>query len=274
MITITSLTLYPVKSMKGVSLLSSDVDLIGLKGDRRWLVVDANGKFQTIREHGDLAQITADDKDDTLLLKHPTHGNIAVQTPDASADIRDVKIWRSDVKARRACPAASAFLSEAFGRPLDLVYLHDAQARSINPKFAISTDRVSFADGFPVLLTSQTSLEDLQNRTGMHLDIRRFRTNIAITGAQAWAEDHWKRIQIGNVQFRIAKPCSRCIVTTMDPDSGEKTKGNEPLATLSKFHRAADGEIIFGQNLIPETTGHIAVGDAVQILETGPSNLL
>jgi uncharacterized protein len=274
MITIESLTIYPVKSMKGVSLESSDVDLIGLKGDRRWLVVDGDGKFQTIREHIDLAQIGAEYHPNGLLLKHPKHGTCMVPTPDKSAASCTVKVWRTEAKALPTSSEASAFLSGIFGRPLALLYLDDVLSRNVNPKFSTPNDHVSFADGYPILLTSDASRVDLEQRVGIDLNIKRFRANIVITGAEAWAEVNWKFIEIGAVRFRIARPCGRCIVTTLDPDTGAQNENNEPLATLSKFHRAADGEIIFGQNLIPDGTGHIAVGDEVTVLEAGSSNLL
>ena len=274
MITITSLTIFPVKSMKALSLQASDVDLIGLKHDRRWLVVDDNDKFQTIREDKELAQVKAVPQANGLTLTHPTKGFFTIQTPDSSAESCTVRIWRSEVNALRANKDAAVFLSDILGKPLQLVYLADETARQVNPKFATPSDYVSFADGYPISIASESSWQDLRHRTGIDLSMRRFRINITVTGADAWAEDQWKLIQIGAVKFRIAKPIGRCIVTTLDPDTGQKTADNEPLATLSKFHRASDGEIIFGQHLIPDRTGHISVGDEVKILATGTSNLL
>ncbi len=274
MISIASLTIYPVKSMKGVPLQSSEVDLIGLKGDRRWLVIDADRKFQTIREYAELAMIEAEYQHDVLQLKHPIHGTCNVEVPDASAASQSVKIWRSEVIARCASSDAGMFLSGILGRPLNLVYLDNPTSRPVNPKFGKPSDHVSFADGYPILLTSVSSLQNLEIRVGRQLSMRRFRTNITISGADAWAEDTWRLVKIGSVRFRIARPCGRCIVTTLDPDTGEKTADNQPLAALSKFHRASDGEIIFGQNLIPEISGTISVGDTLQILEAGTSNLL
>jgi uncharacterized protein YcbX len=103
--------------------------------------------------------------------------------------------------------------------------------------------------------------------------MRRFRPNIVIRADAAWAEDNWKVVRIGETIFRVAKPCGRCVVTTRDPDTGEQTDPREPLETLGQFHRAAEGAIIFGQNLIPEAVGEISIGDAVEILQVGPSNL-
>jgi uncharacterized protein len=240
LVTVTALTIFPVKSMKGVSLRASAVDLIGLRHDRRWLVVDHDNKFQTIREDKELAQIEAVLHPDGLTLKHPTKGSFTIQIPDSTADSCSVRIWRSEVNALRANKDAGAFLSEILGKPLQLIYLANEAARQVNPKFSTPNDHVSFADGYPISIASESSWQDLQHRSGLDLSMRRFRINIIVTGADSWAEDQWTLIQIGAVKFRIARPIGRCVVTTLDPDTGDKNADNEPLATLSKFHRAAD----------------------------------
>jgi uncharacterized protein YcbX len=132
---------------------------------------------------------------------------------------------------------------------------------------------VSFADGFPVLLAAQGSLDDLNTRLKQPIPMRRFRPNLVIDGPEPWAEDHWRRIRIGGVVFRLPKPCSRCAVTTVDQESGERLDHREPLRTLALFRRTHDG-VMFGQNMIPETFGRVAVGDAVAVLESGPSNVV
>ncbi len=274
MTTIASLSIYPVKSMKGVSVQSAEVDLIGLAGDRRWMVVDENGKFQTIRQHFELSQIEAFEVDDMLRVAHPSRGTIIVGVPGASAPTSIVTIWRSEVEARHASDESSTFLSDIFGRKVRLVYLENVAGRAVNPKYSTPGDHVSFADGYPILLASEASLQDLEVRVGFDLDMRRFRPNIVVTGVEPWVEDTWRRIQIGAVQFRVARPCGRCVVTTLDPDTGATAPANEPLATLGKMHRASDGEIIFGQNLISDGPGRISVGDELAVLESGPSNLL
>jgi len=102
----------------------------------------------------------------------------------------------------------------------------------------------------------------------------RFRANLVVEGAAPWTEDTWRRVRLGGLAFRIVKPCARCAIPTLDPLTGEALEGNEPLRTLAKFHRAAGGGIIFGQNIVPDQLGAIRVGDALEVVETGPSNLL
>jgi uncharacterized protein len=270
---VTALYRYPVKSLRGTSLQTSRVDRIGLAGDRRWMVVDAGGRFQTIREHPVMTQIEATALDDgSLTLSHPQHGSVAVAIPTASPH-KTVRVWHDDVEAVPANAAAGEFLSMVLGMSAELVYLAKPDARPVDPTFGQPGDTTSFADGFPVLLTSTMSLNDLNSRLPSKVEMRRFRPNIVISGARPWTEDTWKVIRIGGVTFRVAKPCARCVVTTRDPDTGVQTDPREPLKTLGSFHRAASGGVIFGQNMIPDTSGEIRVGDAVEVLSEGASNL-
>ncbi len=273
---VTAIHRYPVKSLRGTSLQASHVERLGLVGDRRWMVVDTTGKFQTIREHPVMTQIEATASDDgSLVLSHPQHGSVTVAIPTASS--KTVRVWRDDVEAVPAHAAAGAFLSNVLGLSAELVYLAKPDARAVDPTFGQPGDTTSFADGFPVLLTSTMSLNDLNSRlTGAgasKVDMRRFRPNVVISGARAWTEDTWRIIRIGAVTFRVAKPCARCVVTTRDAETGLQTDPREPLKTLGSFHRAASGGIIFGQNLIPDDVGEIRVGDAVEVLSEGASNL-
>ena len=265
---------YPVKSLRGHAVQSVTVEPIGFAGDRRWCVVDPSGKFQTIRQIPVMTQIDVELTPSGLILSHAKHGTCIVETPAADTAPIETDVWGSKVQALPAAGPAADFLSLVLGRAVRLVYLADPMARQVDQAFGLSSDHVSFADGYPILLTTEASLVDLSARIGHSIDMRRFRPNIVLSGATAWAEDEWKIIRIGGIAFRIAKPCGRCVVTTRDADTGEQTDPQEPLKTLASFHRGADGGIIFGQNLIPDGVGTISVGDPVEIIASGRSNLL
>lgn len=265
---------YPVKSLKGTALTESAVGPLGLAGDRRWMVVDDDGVFQTIRQHPVMMMVDVDSRPDGILLRHRHLGEILVPTPGAGAPRMKVSVWGDEVEAAVAMPAAGAFLARLLGMSVRLVYLDDVAARPVDPAYGAPGDHASFADGFPVLITTIESLAALNAEVSAAMDMRRFRPNIVIEGARPWAEDLWRVIRIAGTDFRVVKPCSRCVITTRDPDSGERSEANEPLRTLGRIHRAARGGIIFGQNAIPDGAGVLRLGDRVEVVAAGASNLL
>jgi uncharacterized protein YcbX len=147
----------------------------------------------------------------------------------------------------------------------------DDARRKVNPFYAIRkfVDVVSFADGYPFLLTSESSLDELNSRMGTAIPMDRFRPNFVVTGSNAFAEDAWKKIHIGEAEFHVVKPCARCVITTIDQKTGEKS-GAEPLKTLAQF-RKKRGKVLFGQNLIAENAGaRVRVGDLVTVAQAAP----
>ena len=262
---VAEIRIYPVKGLRGRPVADAVVEPWGLAGDRRYMVVDETGKFLSQRELPRMAVLEAALRPGGLNLSGPGLGLLAVDEPGPEVPSRDVTVWRDRVPARDAGNAAAVWLSAALGRACRLVHMADpAAARQVDPDFSESQDRVSFADGFPVLVTNAASLADLNARLPVPIPMDRFRTNIAVVEAEAWAEDGWQRLHIGPVPFAGTKDCARCAVTTVDQDTGERSPENEPVRTLAQFRRKAGGRIIFGQNLIPRGTGRIAVGDTVR----------
>ncbi len=272
---------YPVKSLAGEGLERVDVERLGLKADRRFMVVTPSGQFKTARELPALLLIAATAQSGGIRLSRSPGDFIDVAFPADDAERQWVRVWRSDVPARVCDAAAHRWLSQALGEDVRLVYMADPASRSVNPEFGGPDDVVSFADGYPLLLASTASLDDLNGRMaertlglGAPCSMTRFRPNVVIEGAPAWAEDTWRVITIGSVRFRVVKPCERCVLTTLDPDTAQRSEENEPLRTLGTFRRNGEGRIMFGQNLIPMTAGSIAVGDALTVVEQGPSNVV
>lgn len=273
---IAALYRYPVKSLGGQSVAQAAVEPLGLAGDRRWMIVDPAGRFLTRRQIPHLARIAAYPHPLGVELRRAGAAPLVVRFPDRAAPARPVLIWSDRVEAQPGGDEADAWLSEAVGRPLHLVYQPDHCPRPVSPKYAEADDRVSFADGFPLLVTTGESLAALNAALGEPVVMERFRPNIVLSGASApWAEDEWRRLRIGTLPLRIAKPCVRCVVTTQDPATGDPVgDGREPLRTLRALGRHTKSGIVFGQNAIPDGAGTLAVGDAVTIIETGPSNVV
>lgn len=263
---VSEIRIYPVKGLRGHAVAEAVVEPWGLAGDRRFMVVDEAGRFRTQRELPAMAVVEAAFAPGGLVLSAGRAAPLAVATPGDGAEARDVTVWRDRVAARDAGPEAAAWLSSVLGVPCRLVHLADpANGRPVDPDYGDATDRVSFADGFPLLVTNTASLDDLNGRLPAAVSMDRFRTNVAVSGAEPWAEDGWQDLRIGDVPFAGPKDCARCAVTTVDQDTGRKSPENEPIRSLARFRRKAAGRIIFGQNLVPRGLGRIAVGDPVTV---------
>lgn len=258
-----AIAIYPVKGLRGIPVREAVVEPWGLKGDRRWMVVDAAGRYLTQRDLPGMARIAAvPDADGGVTLALDGTDPLHVPVPDVPAE---VLVWRDRVQAQEAGPEAAAWLSEALGRPCRLVHMGDpAAARPVDPSYARSEDRVSFADGFPLLAVNAASLDDLNARLPQPVPMDRFRTNLVVSGAPAWAEDGWASLHVGPVAFRGPKTCARCVVVTTDQLTGARPRDREPLRTLTGFRRDAKGRVVFGMNLIPDGAGRIAVGMEVR----------
>ncbi len=259
---------YPLKSARYESLISSQVEALGLQGDRRWMLVEeSNGRFLTQRLLPQMGRIEARYNDEGgLSLSAPGCASIEVALPGPDTELRGVTVWSDSLRVPDAGDEAAAWLSTFIGRPCRLVQVPESRARQVDTGYAEPGDKVAFADGFPLLLIGQGSLDDLSARVGRSLEMLRFRPNLVIEGAEPYAEDSWKRIRIGALEFQVAKGCSRCILTTLDPHTGERSADREPLATL-KTYREREGQVYFGQNLLPRGVGELRVGMPVEVLE-------
>ncbi|MEU6476924.1 MOSC N-terminal beta barrel domain-containing protein [Streptomyces sp. NPDC047017] len=270
-----SIHIHPVKAFRAVGLREALVEPWGLAGDRRWVVIDDGGKVVTQRQQPLLALAVAElAPGGGLLLSAPGQDPVTVPVPvpvpQPGATVT-VDIFGDKVEAVPAGPAAHAWCGALVGADVRLVHMDDpATRRPVDPDYARPGETVNFADGYPLLLTSVASLDSLNSliAEGDRPDegpvpMDRFRPSVVVAGPPAWAEDDWQRVAIGEVTFRVAKMSGRCVVTTTDQSTG--ARGKEPLRTLGR-HRRFGGSLVFGQNLVPESTGTIRVGDPFTVL--------
>lgn len=229
------------------------------------MVVDAGGGFITGREHARMTLIRATPDGDALLLGAPGMPEIRAGRSSSGTRIR-VTVWKDLVEAVLADAEANAWISNFLGQPARLVHMDEDARRAVDPRHSSEGDEVSFADGFPLLLISTASLDDLNTRLEEPVSMLRFRPNLVVSADRPHAEDHWRRIRVGGVELDVVKPCARCVFTTVDPERGERSESGEPLRSLIGYRRGANG-VTFGQNLIPRSGGTIRVGDPVEILE-------
>lgn len=276
---ISEINIYPIKSLKGISVDSATVEARGLQFDRRWMLTDVNGKFLTQREFPRMATIIVEVMNDELFVMSEAAGEMRIPFEPATADIRQVTIWQSACDGLVYNGEVSEWFSDALETACQLVYMPDDTKRSVNPRFDRGGDIVSFADGYPLMVLGEASLTELNSRLETPLPMNRFRPNIVVSGSEAYAEDNWDKIRIGDIVFRGTKPCERCVITTVDQSRGE-FDGKDPLKTLATYRMAKDvmpecldslgllpTVVLFGQNLIAETPGaSIRVGDEVEII--------
>ncbi|OEU88890.1 molybdenum cofactor biosysynthesis protein [Streptomyces abyssalis] len=267
-----SLHLYPVKALAGTEPEELRVEPWGPAGDRRWMLTSPDGSQVTQREHPRLAQARALPlPGGGVRVAAPGREPLEAGVPPAGQDVVPVRLFGKKLEVAAADAASSEWFSEYLGTPVRLVHLDAPERRRpLDPRFAREGETVSLADGFPLLLTTVSSLDALNSliAQGDHADegplpMNRFRPNLVVRGSAPWAEDGWERLRIGEIVFRVVKPCGRCVVTTTDQSTGER--GKEPLRTLARHRRFGD-QLVFGQNLVPEHTGRVRSGDSVEVL--------
>ena len=264
MITISSLTYYPIKACRGVEVDSAIVERMGFQHDRRMMVVTPEGGHLTQREYPRLALVTPKLNDGCVTLFAPNYDSIQFATQTSGASY-PVSIWKSKgVQAIDQGDEAAQWFSDWIGTSVRLVHMADGYKRLVDAEYAVNADdHTGFADGYPILITSEEGLQDLNSRLESPVPMNRFRPNIVVQGGGAYVEDTWNGIRVGDVELAIVKPNARCVVTTIDKDTLEKSK--EPLRTLEKYRRHKLGAI-FGQNVIPLNEGRIGLGMTVEVL--------
>lgn len=263
---LSSIAIHPLKSCAPLRLAQAAVEARGLAHDRRWMAVDPTGRFITGRQVPALVRIEATPTDDGLSLSAPGLPTLHAAVPRPDAPRAAVVVWRDTIDAACAGPEADAWLSRALGRPARLVHMDAIAHRAVDPAYARPGDEVGFADGYPVLLIGQASLDALNARLPAPVPMARFRPNVVVDGAPPHAEDGWRRIAIGGIAFDVVKPCTRCVFTTVDPQTGTIDPSGQPLAELKAYRRTPSG-VTFGMNLVARGSGTLREGDAVEVLD-------
>jgi uncharacterized protein YcbX len=259
---LSQLFIHPVKSCRGIGVDVAEVDDRGLRYDRRWMVSDPGGGFLTQRDHPRLATVVPTIRGQGLELEAPGMPTLVVPAEPTGTPTLRVGIWRDEVAAVSAGDEAAAWFSKVLGLACELVGMPASTRRGVSPRHGRPGDLVSFADGYPLLLISQSSLDELNRRLEAPVPMERFRPNLVVDGCGPHDEDLWRTLNVGGITFHNVKPCARCVITTTDHVTGER--GPEPLRTLARY-RTVDGRILFGVNLVHDRRGTLRVGDAVQV---------
>ena len=265
--TLSRIFIYPIKSLAGIEVKQWEVTPTGLKYDRKWMLVDEQQQFLSQRRLPKMALLKTTIIDQQLVVSAPAQSDLMIKLAAPATDAtQEVTLWHDQCIAQEVNPQASQWFSDFLKFPCTLVYQPNENIRTVDQKYAFANDQTSFSDGFPFLIVSAASLELLNQQMNLSLSIRRFRPNLVISDCDSYAEDHWRKISIGEISFRLPKPCSRCSVPQIDPDTAAIDK--EPLRTLART-RKWNNKVFFGQNALHDSLGILQIGDAVVINETG-----
>lgn len=262
-IILSQLYIYPIKSARGIALGNATVDRRGLRHDRRWMLADDSGRFISQRKFPRMALIRPVFKSDHLLVEAPGMPALEVPLSPPGGQRTLADLWGDAVEVSPVGPDADHWFSEFLNTACSLVHLPEDSVRPVDPHYGLPEDSVSFADGFPFLLISEASLKDLNSYLEEPLPMNRFRPNLVVRGCKPFAEDGWMRVRIGQLVFRVVKPCARCSITTVDQTKG--VRGREPLRTLARY-RKVGSKVLFGQNLTHDATGTVRVGDTLEVV--------
>ena len=265
-ITLSAITLYPVKSLAGISVNSWPVIRTGLKYDRQWMLIDEEQQFLSQRKLPQMALIKTALTDTHLILSAAGRDDLLLALLPVGGEVIDSQIWDDQCAATSVSLEADQWLSDFLKRDCRLVYQPETLIRSVDAHFGQPSDTVAFSDGFPFLLISENALVSLNKDMTLDLPMARFRPNLVVAGCDSYAEDNWREISIGAIDFRLPKPCSRCSVIVIDPKTAEV--GQEPLRTLN-LTRKWQNKVYFGQNALHDQQGRLTVGDLVHVKVTG-----
>ncbi len=266
-VSIKSLHIYPIKSLGGIQLSGSRIEKRGLQYDRRWMLIDENGRFVSQREYYQLAllQPSIEGNQITITDKSGKQESLSFGLDEPNAEPISVTIWDDECGAKPLAESVNNWFSNFMQKTVRLVYMHEGSSRIADQRYAPKADDlVSFADGYPILVISQQSFDLLNEKVGREIPANRFRPNIILEGLTAHEEDTLAEIEISDLKLHGVKPCARCVMTTIDQQTAEK--GKEPLKTLATY-RQLGHKILFGENFIPDTEGQLRVGDQVKILK-------
>lgn len=258
--------IYPIKSLGGIRLSEAQVEEKGFQYDRRWMLVDHEGMFVSQRTFPQMALLAVQLRDNGLVVVSKGNPLSSIQIPFESATGPElmVTVWDDQVLGKIVHPDLDAWFSNFLGFKVSLVVMPESSHRKVDPRYAVQSESVSFADGMPYLIIGQESLNDLNARLEAPVSIDRFRPNIVFAGGKPFLEDSLRKIKIGEVNFQIVKPCARCVMTTVDQQTG--IQGKEPLRTLASY-RTINNKVMFGQNVVALQSGKIKIGDEISALD-------
>lgn len=263
---LSKISVYPIKSTRGIAVDEIQVDVMGPARDRRWMLVDDEGLMLSQRTQPRMALIAPSFDGDDLIVEAPEMPALRIRPWCGGGEWSRARVWHDELRLPEPDPAYSEWFRSYLGQSCRLLYQPESVIRPVEAPYDTSPWRVSLADGFPLLLVGQASLDLLNQKLEVPVTMERFRPNLVIAGSAAHEEDGWRRVRIGEVELAVVKACVRCAIPLVDPVTGET--GVEPLRTLAQYRKKPDStKVLFAQNALATTPGLLRVGDEVEVLE-------
>jgi len=262
MLKLTNIYIYPIKSLGGIEVRESKAQERGLQYDRRWMLVDSSGVFMSQRKVSKMALLKTSIVDDMIHVHAPDGSQLDIPLEGSNDKLIQVTVWDDHCQGYEVGDEYNQWFSNQLDTDCRLVYMGE-QKRFANPKSVRKNERVSYADGYQYLVVGQSSLDDLNTKLQDPVSMNRFRPNLVFSGGIPFEEDHWGDFSVGDVDFYSIKPCARCMVVTIDQQTG--LSGKEPIKTMATF-RQRDHKIYFGLNACVKNGGVISAGDTVILL--------
>ncbi len=265
-INVSQLFYYPVKSLPGINAQNMKVNSWGPHHDRRLMLVDGEGRMITQRQCRLMALIKVRDLGDSLQLEFRGL-SISIAWPNFNKEVnrKIVSVWNDEIEAQIIPGSINTWLSDVLQRPVQLVYMSENTHRQVDLKYAPEVVRTSFSDGFPFLLISMASIAFLQKKLPFDLDVRRFRPNIVVDGCEAFAEDSWSQIRIGEIEFQLVKPCARCVMPSINMETAQIQK---EVMQVMNDHRKREGDVFMGKNMVHTGEGELQLGQIIEVVKT------
>ena len=266
MLQLSQLFIYPIKSLGGIAKQSVEITNTGFKHDRRWMLVDEKNIFLTQRTHPQMVLLHVAETGDGFIVSKYNDEALSINIPFITPSQKKitVTVWEDVCPAIEISDSHNAWFSDMLNVKCRLVYMPDDTKRMVDKRYAANEEVTSFSDGYPILMIGQSSLDKLNEKLAEALPVNRFRPNIVFTGGHAHIEDEMAAFEINELNFLGVKPCSRCVVTTINQRTSEK--GKEPLTTLSGY-RMKNNKIYFGQNVLQQQNGVINIGNEIKIIK-------
>ncbi len=260
--------------MGGIALNSANITDRGLEHDRRFMLIDETNCFLTQRQFPEMALLHTAIENDRLLVFHKDFTEEKLILPLVPGKIPEtllVRIWDDDCEAQPVSKEADNWFSERLKFSCRLVYMPESAKRKVEGKYALNNDITSFADGYPVMIIGQPSLDHLNSRLSEMLPMNRFRPNIVFTGGTPFEEDTLEHFRINKIDFYGVKLSARCVITTTNQETA--VTGKEPLKTLAGY-RMKNNKVYFGQNVLVKGKGEISIGGQIEIVKLRTKSFL